>query len=334
MQTFSIRALTALAVAILAGCQSDSTTPKVSRLPDAPKKAPAPIRSWAPLDSWAGQYGVKAAGPRRMGTNLLYTASSQAGSMEITIGSRSARWNGATLWLGYAPQLENGRPLVHAIDLSRNFKPLLKPESWRVSGRKTVVIDPGHGGGNRGTRSILSSDRFEKEYSLDWARRLKPLLEKKGWNVLLTRESDVDVGLTDRVTFAEQQRADLFISLHFNSSFPRLEPSGIETYCLTPRGLPSTLIRGGEDDVNTAHPGNTLDAANLVLAARIHRSLISTTAATDRGVKRARFMTVLRGQRRPAVLIEAGFLSNPDEARRISSPAYRQKLAQAVANAL
>ena len=315
------------------GCQTETSAPKVSRLP-AKTDTPAPIRSWSPLDSWAAQYNVQAIGPKRVGTNLLYSVRSATGTMEITIGSRSAAWNNRRLWLGYAPTLAGNRPHVHAIDLSRNLRPLLKPEPWRLARKKTIVLDPGHGGGNRGTRSILSGSKFEKEYSLDWARRLKPLLERKGWTVHLTRDSDVEMPLTDRVAFADKKEADVFISLHFNSSFPKLDPRGIETYALTPFGLPSTTSRSPSEDRNTEYPGNDFDSYNLRLAATIHNSLILATGSTDRGIKRARFMTVLQGQKRPAILIEGGFLSNPEEARLISSPAHRQKLAEAIANAL
>ena len=276
---------------------------------------------------------MKATGPKRAGTNLVYTVHSSSGAMEITIGSRNAKWNNRRLWLGYAPTLADNRPHVHSIDLSQNLRFLLTPKPWRLGRGKTIVIDPGHGGGNRGTRSILSGTKFEKEYSLDWARRLKPLLEKKGWKVHLTRDSDVDIPLTERVAFAEKHKADLFVSLHFNSSFPKLDPSGIETYALTPLGLPSTTSRSAKEDRNTEYPGNAFDEFNLRLAAGVHSSLIAATGSTDRGVKRARFMTVLQEQKRPAILIEGGFLSNPDEARLISSPAYRQKLALAVAKA-
>lgn len=317
----------------ITGCQTSPSPPAITRLPGSEPATPAAIPSWAPLDAWARQNGVSATGPKKVGDSYGYTVQSNAGTMEIVMDSRSATWNGAKLWLGYAPRLTDRRPQVHAIDLAKNLKPLLKPEPQSLGGNRTIVIDPGHGGGNSGTRSILSADKFEKEYSLDWARRLKPLLEKKGWKVFLTRDSDIDVALEDRVAFAERRKAAMFVSLHFNSSFPKLDPSGVETYCLTPRGLPSTTVRSGKDDVNTSHPNNAHDSANLNLAARIHRSMLSLTGAADRGVKRARFMTVLQNQNRPSVLIEAGFLSNPDEARLISSPAYRQKLAEAVANA-
>ena len=145
-----------------------------------------------------------------------------------------------------------------------------------------------------------------------------PLLERKGWRVFLTRTQDVDVSLADRVAFSESRQADIFISLHFNSSGGGgAEPAGLETYCLTPQGMPSSLTRGYPDDPLKVYPNNSFDAQNLQLAMGMHRALVRTTGAKDRGVRRARFQTVLRGQLCPAVLLEGGYLSNPEEARRI-----------------
>jgi N-acetylmuramoyl-L-alanine amidase len=126
----------------------------------------------------------------------------------------------------------------------------------------------------------------------------------------------------------------LFLSLHFNSAFPQTQPSGIETYCLTPAGIPSTLLRGYTDDEQRIFPNNVFDAANLLWAFRMQQSLVKETGAHDDGVKRARFMGVLRYQNRPAVLMEGGFLSNARDAANIDSSAYRDKLASAVAAAL
>ena len=81
----------------------------------------------------------------------------------------------------------------------------------------------------------------EKEFTLDWAQRLAPLLEQRGWLVLLTHTNDVDMTLPERVAFADQHNADLFLSLHFNSSRRMKNRLGLETYCLTPEGMPSTL---------------------------------------------------------------------------------------------
>ena len=98
--------------------------------------------------------------------------------------------------------------------------------------------------------------------------------------------------------------------------------------------MPSTLTRGYGDYWSENFPNNAFDAQNLQLAVRLQGALLRATGMEDRGVCRARFIGVLHGQHRPAVLIEAGFLSNPSDARQIETPAFRQKLAQAVADAL
>ena len=103
---------------------------------------------------------------------------------------------------------------------------------------------------------------------------------------------------------------------------------------MTPRGMLSSLTRGYEDDPSRVFPNNSFDGQNLQYAVRLHRALLAVNGSQDRGVSRARFMTVLRDQNRPAVLIEGGYLSNPREAEHIADPAYRQKLAEAVARAL
>jgi N-acetylmuramoyl-L-alanine amidase len=98
--------------------------------------------------------------------------------------------------------------------------------------------------------------------------------------------------------------------------------------------MPSTLVRGYPDILLQNFPNNNFDTQNLQLAEHLQNALLHATGLEDRGVSRARFIGVLRGQNRPAVLIEGGFLSNPREAKRIEDPAFRQKLAEAVANAL
>jgi N-acetylmuramoyl-L-alanine amidase len=160
-----------------------------------------------------------------------------------------------------------------------------------------------------------------------------PLLETNGWRVFLTRTNDTDVSLSNRVAFAESHHADLFISLHFNSAAPDTKQAGLETYCLTPTGMPSTLTRGFADPWSENLPNNNFDAQNLQLAVRLHGALLRATGIEDRGIRRARFIGVLRGQKRGAILIEAGYLSNPAEAKLIESADYRQKLAEAFAAA-
>jgi N-acetylmuramoyl-L-alanine amidase len=236
--------------------------------------------------------------------------------------------------LGFAPQLIDGQIFIHGLDLKKTIQPLLSGSlGGFLRGNSIIVIDPGHGGENPGTKSVLGH-HYEKEYTLDWARRLQPLLAANGWLVFLTRTNDSDLALSNRVAFAEEHKASLFLSLHFNSSAPKEDQAGLETYCLTPAGMPSTVTRGFADDLGFSFPNNAFDAQNLQLAFRVHRALLQVNGFRDRGVRRARFLGVLRWQQRPAILVEGGYLSNPSEARLISDPAYRQKLAEAVAKAL
>jgi len=235
--------------------------------------------------------------------------------------------------LGYAPEIIDGDVYIHGLDLQKSLAPFLCEAPLAFATNRLVVIDPGHGGINAGTLSVLDR-RPEKEFTLDWARRMQPLLEQEGWQVVLTRTNDVDIALSNRVTMAELRHADLFLSLHFNSMAPDQRPIGLATFCLTPMGMPSNVTRGFPDVLFQSFPNNNFDAQNVQLAEQLQRALLHATGMEDRGVNRARFIGVLRGQRRPSVLIEAGFLSNPHEAKRIESPDFRQKLAEAVAAAL
>jgi N-acetylmuramoyl-L-alanine amidase len=262
-----------------------------------------------------------------------YAVSSLNGVMILAIGSREASWNGVEVLLGFTPELIDGQVFVHGLDLQKNLEPLLCASPLTFSTNRIIVIDPGHGGSNVGTHSVLDG-RFEKEFTLDWAKRLKPMLETNGWNVFLTRTSDTFLTNSDRVVFADSHNADLFISLHFNSGAPDEKPHGLATYCLTPMGMPSTLTRDYADPWMEHLPNNSFDAQNLQLAIQIQSTLLRAMDMDDRGVQRARFMEVLRGQKRPAILIEAGYLSNPHEAKRIEDSEFRQKLAEAVASAL
>jgi N-acetylmuramoyl-L-alanine amidase len=292
----------------------------------------APVTTWTSLNRWAAENKIGQPHLISHTPVAAYAVSSPNGTMALEIGSREAAWNDTVINLGFAPEFIDDQIFVHGLDLQKNIEPLLLGPPLTF-GNRVIVIDPGHGGVNIGTHSVLDG-RFEKEFTLDWAKRLAPLLETNGWKVFLTRTSDVDVALSNRVTFAEAHQADLFISLHFNSGAPDKKPSGLQTYCLTPVGMPSTITRGWPDLWSQVYPNNAYDAQNLQLAVRVHRALLRASGLEDRGVCHSRFDTVLRGQNRPAILIEGGFMSNPHEARLIESPEFRQKLAEAVANAL
>lgn len=316
-------------------------------LPSRPLPAPAPAKPVASapapltiadsgmvsLNRWAQQNGYRDLRTIPLNPVPAYALLTAHGNLAVQVGRLAAFWDGLQVRLGFAPQQSGGQIFLNSLDLKKVVEPLSRGLAVTTPSNRLVVIDPGHGGGNTGTRSVLDG-RWEKEFTLDWAKRLAPLLEQNGWRVLLTRTNDVEVPLPDRVAFAEKYRADLFLSLHFNSSGGGQDQEGLETYCLTPAGMPSSLTRGYEDDVRQAFPNNAFDAENLRYAVRIHRALLPVTGNNDRGVRWARFLGVLRGQNRPAVLIEAGYLSNPAEARRVADPAYRQKLAEAIATAL
>lgn len=256
--------------------------------------------------------------------------SNSNGSLMLTAGSRVSRWKGMDVHLGYAPVLIEGQIFVQSADVKSTLEPLLREAEAPLLNGKVIVLDPGHGGTDSGAGNTFGPG--EKELTLDWARRIQALLTADGWEVYLTRTADVDVALSNRVAFADSVGASLFLSLHFNSA--AADKQGVETYCLTPAGVPSTLTRGYADELNMVFPNNEFDTRNLRFAVLFHRVILDVNGGRDRGVRRARFPTVLRGQRRPAVLLEGGYLSNPVEARLISDPAHRQRLAEALAAAL
>jgi len=304
-------------------------------LPSAPR-ATWPtnwVNAWVPLEDWGRYNGLDK--PIQVSSAIApsYQFHTTNGTMTVRMGSRVALCNGLECWLGYAPQVIKGIPCIHWLDAQKSLQPLIDSPEYRFKSVRTIVLDPGHGGKDSGTRSALHA-ASEKDYTLDWALRLRQVLVTNGWKVLLTRTNDLDISLPERVAIAERAQADLFLSLHFNSGLPNQALAGVETYCLTPLGLPSNLVRDYEDNLQHGFPNNAYDEQNFQIACRLHRFVVQSLCAVDRGVRRARFMGVLRGQNRPAVLIEAGYLSNPGEARQIASAAYRQKLADAVAKAL
>ena len=293
------------------------------------------VTAWISLPRWSAENRVGVILKIANGAGQTFALRATNGLLILRVNDQVAYWNSLEIHFGFGPQLVGSQLCVHSLDLAKNIEPLLSPFSPPAKTNRVIVIDPGHGGSNLGTRSVFNG-AYEKEYTLDWARRLAPLLATNGWTVYLTRTNNTDVSLTDRVAFAEARKADLFVSLHFNaapSPTNHLE-SGIETFCVTPTGMYSTLKRDYEDDPVSVFPNNRFDFENMQYAVRVQRFVLKASGARDHGVRRARFMTVLRGQNRPAILVEAGYLSNLREAKRIADPNYRQKLAEAVAAAL
>ncbi len=317
------------------------TNAPVAAIALPPTALPTPVRlattngpaaRWVEWDRWSEANGAAKPQPSSARATHSFELHTANGIIAITVGSRLAYWKGLAYWLGFAPQLIRGKPYIHSLDAEKSFLPLLPGANHGLVTNRVLVIDPGHGGMDSGTKCVVAG-KYEKDFTLDWALRLRKLLANSSWTVYLTRTNDIDLSLAERVQVAEEHHADLFISLHFNSG-SHLERSGLETYCLTPPGMPSSLTRGFADDIGVAYPNNEYDGENLQLAVRLHRALIQATGRHDLGVGRARFMGVLRGQKRPAVLLEGGYLSNPQEARLIADTWYRKKLAEAVAKGL
>jgi N-acetylmuramoyl-L-alanine amidase len=264
-------------------------------------------------------------------SSALKRAVYATGSIRLALEAdqRSAEINGVNHWLTSPVLSARGRLWIRPTDVLKTIDPVLA--SGRTRGNKpvrTIVLDPGHGGGDRGTRG--SRGRNEKEFTLDLARRVARRLEAGGVAVKFTRTSDRTVSLEDRVQRCSNHGGDLFVSLHFNSGG---SASGIETYCVPPAGAASTAAARWHGAAVERSAGNRYDAQNVWLAHCVQQSLVRTTGAEDRGVRRARFY-VLRYATCPAILIEAGFLSNRVEEQKILSADYRDLLAKAIAEGI
>lgn len=253
-------------------------------------------------------------------------------TLVLRINSREATVNGISVWLCH-PVLggEKGAVYVSSPDVDYTFGPLLSAPPRRPGMKTaTVCIDAGHGGSDPGNRVGAA---VEKTYTLSLAQELRKQLEAAGFRVVMTRVSDTFLDLPDRPAIAARRKADLLISLHFNSGGPgNRVAQGAETFCLTLPGATSTNAEG-QGRTDTKFQGNRFDSYNLLLAYQVQRSLVRNLKLADRGVRRARF-AVLRDARMPAVLVEAGFMSHPSELKRIADPAFRKTVARAITGAV
>ena len=161
--------------------------------PAAPTNQPA--ETWIPLSRWCKANGLAAPCPVGPAPAPAYALSTPSGVLVLRAGSQVAHWDGLELRLGFAPQMMNGQPCVHALDVKKTLEPLVRGSCLSfLKTNPTIVIDPGHGGEDSGTKSVLGY-RYEKEFTLDWARRLGSLLATNGWQVFLTRSSDTTCAL-------------------------------------------------------------------------------------------------------------------------------------------
>src|SRR5436309_9840443 len=248
--------------------------------------------------------------------------------LEFVSGSREVMINGARSWLCFPVIEHDGKYLVSRTDVAKTIEPLVRPHRVANVGKvETIVLDPGHGGYDKGQ---VSRYGYEKDFVLDAARKLRPLLQAKGLRVIMTREGDYFVPLEVRAQIANAARNSIFVSIHFNGTNDNPNATGFEIFSFTPRGAPSTSDSAVASSSFSMQPGSEVDAQSMALSACIYHSVLGHIPEYDRGIKRARF-AVLRLTKVPAVLIEGGFLTERGEGRLISNKDWRAKLAAAIA---
>jgi len=234
---------------------------------------------------------------------------SQPSSQSLALGLGSPRGatgdSSANITIIPVPPPPN-RPLPRMVVQSPPSQaPTPSPQAPKPRNGKTlVVIDPGHGGQDPGAIGIDGIQ--EKDVILPISLEVARYLEQRGVQVLLTRNSDFFVTLQGRTELSNRADADLFVSIHANSMGKgRPEVNGLEVYYFGNRGLSDT----------------------------IHQNILRTVDIRDRGVRRARFY-VLRTSKMPSTLVEVGFVTGTEDAANLRNPAYRNRMAEAIAKGI
>ncbi len=255
-----------------------------------------------------------------------FTLTGQGRTLTGRAGGREVQINNVKYVLCFPIESKGGRTLISAMDVTKIIEPVLRPGKIKdATAVRTVILDPGHGGHDSGATGPLGR---EKDAALDVALRAKRLLEQNGYNVRLTRMTDVFIPLEKRAAFANKYPNAIFVSIHFNKS-KSVGGTGIETYALAPRGVPSMDEENLSYSDFKAHPGHANDAENIALATAMHSSMLRHMRLFDRGIKRARFV-VIRDVQIPGVLLEGGFMNHPVDSRQIAQPAFRDAFARAI----
>jgi N-acetylmuramoyl-L-alanine amidase len=235
----------------------------------------------------------------------------------------------------------SGKTLREAQPTSDGDRSLIRALGLKIG---KIVVDPGHGGHDTGT--IGPNGLLEKDLVLDVSKRLAKLLESRlGAEVVFTRRDDTFIPLETRTSIANQEQADLFVSVHANSSHDP-DARGVETYYLNFTSSPEALEVAARE--NAASDKSIHELQDLVktialkekieesreFASDVQQSLhtglaTKNSSMRDRGVKKAPFV-VLIGANMPSILAEISFLSNPGDEKRLKSPDYRQRIAESL----
>lgn len=252
--------------------------------------------------------------------------SSRYSTFLFSINGRILNLNNVQIHLS-RPILEyNGSYYLGKSDFQLLMEPILRPKAVIQKHQiRTILVDPGHGGKDVGA---ISGKDYEKNINLQVALRLAKKLQAKGYNVCMTRNKDTDITLQQRTDFSDKIKADLFISIHCNSA--AATANGIETFIATPLGDPGV---GENTSAKTECKANAFDKANAYLAYNAQRALIQKTHAADRGLRRKRFF-VIRNTNCPSMLIEIGFITNPQELQALKQPLRQDQIADAIVDAV
>ena len=271
------------------------------------------FRKYGELDTnkWIGSYYVKADGmmaenewiyDKNYGGYFYLQADGVYARNIVTIDGKKHAFQDNGLWIAEVPA-----PVNYG-----NYK-------------NVVFLDPGHGGRDPG--AVYNGLR-EKDLNMSIYRKLRSELEKLGYTVLTSRDSDVYVDyVTERSEMVNKTDADVFISIHFNATgVPGANRSGVETYIYEP-----------DEDIKprinkVAHDDPTRLSESKRLADNIHNSVVSVAGANDRGVHGSNY-AVLRETVKPAVLIELGYMDSP-EYKKISDDKYQNKLVEGIVTGL
>ncbi|MEY2491472.1 MAG: hypothetical protein QOH24_423 [Verrucomicrobiota bacterium] len=228
-------------------------------------------------------------------------------------------------WLGLA--LMSASFIVLVLN-SQPSLPRVITRSKRPQPLSVVILDPGHGGQDSGA---MSGNVLEKDLTLDVAQRAERLLAAEGVATVMTRIGDAYVSLADRSAIANRINAAVFVSIHFNDG-SRPVASGVETYFAAHQ-----MTRGPQiatwlpffQKISSEEP----NIESQSLAGFIQQELVSRTQATNRGTKAEQFY-VLANVRHPAVLVEAGFLTNKDDVMKLTDTNYREQLASGISSGI
>ncbi|MEI8284285.1 MAG: N-acetylmuramoyl-L-alanine amidase [bacterium] len=279
-------------------------------------------RRYVPVENVSKFYNLSS--PKMIADGFVMTSTTK--TIKGKSGAREVFINNVKYVLGFPIVNKGGKILISAMDVTKIIEPVLRPGLIKnASPVSTVILDAGHGGNDSGAKGARG---IEKEAALDVVLRAKRLLQERGYKVQLTRSNDTFIPLEGRPAIANRYQNAVFVSVHFNKS-NTVGGTGIETFALAPRGVPSMDEENLSYNDLKPYPGHAQDSQNVALATAMHSSMLRHMRLTDRGIKRARFV-VIRDLNIPGVLLEGGFMNHPTDARLIASSSYRDAFARAI----